>query len=156
VWSVLAGLLERFDEVLHVAGRQGAAEVERLRPAYPNYRGLAFSDDMDGLMAEADLAVSRAGIGTIGELTAVGLPMLLVPGTFGGRHQELNAEAVAEAGAAAWVPDAEFTGARLLGELDGLRADPDRLRGMAAASAMLGRPDAAERVLRVVEEVARR
>jgi UDP-N-acetylglucosamine--N-acetylmuramyl-(pentapeptide) pyrophosphoryl-undecaprenol N-acetylglucosamine transferase len=156
VWSVLDALLDRFEEVIHVAGRQGAVEVERLRPAYPKYRGVAFSDDMDALMAVADLALSRAGIGTIGELTAVGLPMVLVPGTFGGRHQELNAHVVAEAGAATWVPDAEFTGARLLREVDTLRADPDRLRTMAAASAALGRPDAAERVLRVVEEVAAR
>jgi UDP-N-acetylglucosamine:LPS N-acetylglucosamine transferase len=111
---------------------------------------------MDALMAEADLAVSRAGIGTIGELAAVGLPMVLVPGTFGGRHQELNAQAVADAGAATWVPDVEFTGARLLREVDTLLADPDRLRGMGAASAALGPLDAAARVLRVVEEVAAR
>lgn len=154
VWSVLEALLGRFDEVLHVAGRQGAGEVGRLRAAYPSYRGFAFTDDMKGLMAEADVAVSRAGIGTIGELTAVGLPMLLVPGAFGGRHQELNARSVAGAGAATWLLDADFSGERLLRELDALCADPDRLRSMAAASAALGRPGAAERVLRVVEEVA--
>lgn len=154
VWGALEALLERFDRVIHVAGRQGAAEVERLSAAYPTYRGLAFSDDMPVLMAEADLAVSRAGVGTIGEMTAVGLPMLLVPGTFGGRHQELNAAAVAAAGAAVAVPDAEFTGDRLVRELDELRSEPRRLQAMAAASAALGRPDAAERVLRVLEEVA--
>ena len=156
VWSALEALLERFEEVIHLAGRQGEAEVDRLRPAYPRYRGFAFHEDMRGLMAEADLVVSRAGVGTIGELTAVGLPMILVPGTFGGRHQELNADAVATAGAAVAVPDAEFTADRLLRELDALAAEPERLRAMAAASAALGRPDAAERVLRVVEEVARR
>ena len=152
VWEVLPELLQRFDSVIHLAGRQGAAEVERVVAELPGYRGLAFTDDMAALMAEADLVVSRAGVGTIGEVSAVGLPMILVPGTFGGAHQELNAQAVMAAGAAASVPDAEFTGRRLLAELDGL--DAERLRAMSAASSALGRPDADRRVLRVVEQVA--
>lgn len=156
VWAVLDGLLERFDEVIHVAGRQAEREVDALRAARRGYRGLAFTEDMKTLMAEADLVVSRAGIGTIGEVTAVGLPMILVPGAFGGRHQELNAESVAAAGAAVWLRDEELDGARLLREVDALLADQARLCAMAAASAALGRTDAAERVLRVVEEVARR
>ena len=61
---------------------------------------MAFADDMPALMARADLVVSRAGVGTIAEATAVGLPMILVPGTFGGGHQEENAAAMVAAGAA--------------------------------------------------------
>jgi len=152
VWEALPELLRRFQAVIHVAGRQGASEVERLVPLHPGYRGMAFTDDMPGLMAEADLVVSRAGVGTIGEVTAVGLPMILVPGTFGGAHQELNAQAVAGAGAAVSVPDAEFDGRRLLAELASL--DAERLRRMSVASAALGRPDADRRVVAVVERVA--
>jgi UDP-N-acetylglucosamine--N-acetylmuramyl-(pentapeptide) pyrophosphoryl-undecaprenol N-acetylglucosamine transferase len=152
VWEALEALLARFQEVIHVAGGQGAEEAGRLAKLNPAYRGLAFSDDMPGLMAAADLVVSRAGVGTIGELTAVGLPAILVPGTFGGAHQELNAEALVRAGAAVRVADADLTGERLLRELDGL--DEARLRAMAEASAGLGRPDAAQRVVRVLERVA--
>jgi UDP-N-acetylglucosamine--N-acetylmuramyl-(pentapeptide) pyrophosphoryl-undecaprenol N-acetylglucosamine transferase len=149
VWSVLDELLERFEEVIHVAGRQGAAEIERL--ARPRYRAMTFLSDMPALMSEADIAVSRAGVGTIGELGLVGLPAILVPGTFGGRHQELNAEVVAAAGAAVCVRDQDFTGARLLRELDSLT--PERLRSMSSAAAALGRPDAARQVVRVLEGV---
>ncbi len=150
VWSVLDQLLDRFEEVIHVAGRQGADEIGRR--ARPRYRAMAFSSDMPGLMSQADLVVSRAGVGTIGELGAVGLPAILVPGAFGGRHQELNAQAVAEAGAAVWVRDEEFTGNRLLLELD--RLTPERLEAMARAAQALGRPDAGRRVLDVLEEAA--
>lgn len=152
VWEALPDLLRRFETVIHVAGRQGAVEAERLSAQYGSYRGLAFTNAMPALMAQGDLVVSRAGVGTIGEVTAVGLPMILVPGTFGGAHQELNAEAVAEAGAAVTVPDAEFTGARLVAEIDAL--DAERLRTMGAASSKLGRPDADRRVVRVLERVA--
>lgn len=150
VWTALEGLLQRFEEVIHVAGRQAAAEVELL--ARPGYRAMAFTDEMDALMARADLVVSRAGVGTIGEITAVGLPAILVPGTFGGGHQALNADVLVRAGAAVRIPDQQLTGERLLREIDALA--PERLRAMAAASAALGKPDAAQRVLRVIEEVA--
>jgi UDP-N-acetylglucosamine--N-acetylmuramyl-(pentapeptide) pyrophosphoryl-undecaprenol N-acetylglucosamine transferase len=152
VWAALDKLCERFEEVVHVAGKQGAEGIDR--HARPRYRGLTFVDDMPSLMAAADLVVSRAGVGTIAEVTAVGLPMVLVPGTFGGGHQEENAAAMVEAGAAVSIGDAELTPDRLISTLESLTAD--RLRGMAKASAAAGRRDAAQRVLEVLKEVARR
>jgi UDP-N-acetylglucosamine--N-acetylmuramyl-(pentapeptide) pyrophosphoryl-undecaprenol N-acetylglucosamine transferase len=152
VWAALDALVERFDEVVHVAGLQGADGVER--HVHARYRGLTFVDDMPSLMAGADLVVSRAGVGTIAEITAVGLPMILVPGTFGGGHQEENAAAMVESGAAINIRDAELTPASLVAALDGLT--PERLLAMAKASAGAGRRDAAQRVLSVVKEVMRR
>jgi UDP-N-acetylglucosamine--N-acetylmuramyl-(pentapeptide) pyrophosphoryl-undecaprenol N-acetylglucosamine transferase len=105
-------------------------------------------------MAEADLLVGRGGVGTIAEAAAVGLPMVLVPGTFGGGHQEENAAAMVEAGAALRVADAGLNGATLVAALKSL--DNNRLRAMAKASAAAGRRDAAERVLRVLREVAKK
>jgi UDP-N-acetylglucosamine--N-acetylmuramyl-(pentapeptide) pyrophosphoryl-undecaprenol N-acetylglucosamine transferase len=151
VWSALDDLCSRFEEVIHVAGQQGALAVKQHERAH--YTGMAFTDDMSRLMARADLIVSRAGVGTIAEAAAVGLPMVLVPGTFGGGHQEENAAAMVEAGAALRIGDRELTGASLLAAIAGL--DDDRLRAMAKASASTGRRDAAQRVLKVLREVAR-
>jgi UDP-N-acetylglucosamine--N-acetylmuramyl-(pentapeptide) pyrophosphoryl-undecaprenol N-acetylglucosamine transferase len=108
---------------------------------------------MPALMARADLVVSRAGVGTIAEAAAVGLPMVLIPGTFGGGHQEENATAMVEAGAAVRIADDDLSGERLVTTIDGL--DPGRLVAMAKASAATGRRDAAQRVLAVLHEVAR-
>jgi UDP-N-acetylglucosamine--N-acetylmuramyl-(pentapeptide) pyrophosphoryl-undecaprenol N-acetylglucosamine transferase len=149
VWSVLEELCDRFETVVHVAGAQGAQGVAERR--HPHYRGITFTDDMASLLAEADLVVGRAGVGTIAEAAAVGLPMVLVPGRFGGGHQEENAAAMVEAGAAIGIGDAELTGPSLLAALDGLGAE--QLRSMAMASAAAGRRDAAERVLAVLHEV---
>jgi len=109
---------------------------------------------MPALMAEADLVVSRAGVSTIAEIAAVGLPMVLVPGTFGGGHQEENAKAMVDAGAAVRIGDAELSPGVLVTTLDSLSAD--RLRAMAKASAGAGRRDAARRVLAILHEVARK
>ena len=152
VWSALEELCRSFEEVVHVAGRQGAAGVTE--HAHVRYTGMAFTDDMASLMSRADLIVSRAGVGTIAEATAVGLPMILVPGTFGGGHQEENATAMVDAGAAVRLGDAELSGPSLVATIQGL--DGDRLRAMAKASASAGRRDAAQRVLTVLHEVARR
>ena len=152
VWSALDALGARFEEVIHVAGTQGTDGIAQ--HARDRYLGLAFADDMPALMGRADLVVSRAGVGTIAEATAVGLPMILVPGTFGGGHQEENAEAMVDAGAAIRITDADFTGETLLRAIDGLGGD--RLRAMAAASARSGRRDAAQRVLAVLRDVAKR
>lgn len=152
VWSALDDLCRMFQEVVHVAGRQGTEGIAGNQRE--GYRGIEFTDDMPTLMAAADLLVSRAGVGTIAEATSVGLPMVLVPGTFGGGHQEENAAAMVEVGAAIRIGDAELTGASLVGALKGL--DDGRLRAMATASAATGRRDAAERVLRVLHEVARK
>ena len=152
VWSVLDELCATFEEVIHVAGRQGIDGIKR--HARARYTGLAFVEDMPALMGRADLIVSRAGVGTIAEAALVGLPMVLIPGTFGGGHQEENAAALVAAGAAVRVADAELTGDSLVRALSSF--DADRLRAMAKASAATGRGDAAQRVLGVLHEVARK
>ena len=149
VWYALDGLVASYAEVIHVAGAQGADGVAR--HARDGYTGLTFTDDMAALMGRADLVVSRAGVSTIAEATAVGLPMVLVPGTFGGGHQVENATAMVEAGAAVQIADAELSGEVLLKTL--ARLDGDVLRAMAQASAAVGVRDAAQRVLTVLRGV---
>ena len=152
VWGALDDLTSMYERVIHVAGRQGADGIAEHR--HERYEGMTFADDMPAVLARADLIVGRAGVGTIAEAAAVGLPMVLVPGTFGGGHQEDNAAAMVAAGAAVRIADGELTPSKLVATLRDLQ--PDQLRSMAAASARSGRRDAAHQVLEVVREVARR
>ncbi len=152
VWGALDELTGMYEHVIHVAGRQGAQGVAEHKRE--GYEGVAFTDDMAGLTSRADLIVGRAGVGTIAEATAVGLPMVLVPGTFGGGHQEENAAAMVRTGAAVRIADAELAPGTLVSTLGGLTTA--QLRAMAQASSGAGRRDAANRVLEVVREVARR
>ena len=152
VWGALDGLLARFEEVLHHTGAQGAARAAVL--ARPGYRPIEFAPDMARLLGEADLVVCRAGVGTCAEVTAVGLPAIMVPGRFGGSHQGANADVLVRAGAARLVDDADLDPARLLAELE--RLTPDDLGAMAGASASLGRRDGARQIVRVLEEEAER
>src|SRR5438552_12471157 len=96
-WSALDALCARFEEVVHVAGQQGAEGIAR--HARNRYSGFTFADDMPSLMGRADLIVSRAGVGTIAEATAVGLPMILVPGTLCGGDRVAHALDIVYCGA---------------------------------------------------------
>ena len=105
----------------------------------------AFVEDMAHILAAADLAVCRAGAMTVSELTASGLPAILVPlPSSAGGHQLANARALEDAGAAVVLEEGEL--GRLAEEVVGLLKDEGRLERMRRASRRLGRKDAAERI----------
>jgi UDP-N-acetylglucosamine--N-acetylmuramyl-(pentapeptide) pyrophosphoryl-undecaprenol N-acetylglucosamine transferase len=133
--------------------RQAAARLDP--PLDDRYHPFSFSANLAELVYAADLVLGRAGAGTISEVSAAGIPMVLVPGAFGGGHQRLNVGPFEHAGAATVVPDDEFNGTRLLAELRAVVDDPPRYRKMVEAMRGLGRPYAAEEVARLVDSVAR-
>lgn len=138
--------------VLHVAGRRDYAD---LSAPGPHYELRDYVKPFGAALAAADLAVARAG-GSIFELAQYGLPALLVPYPHASAdHQTANARWMVEAGAAVLVPDDELTAERLRAEVDAICAAPGRLAAMAAASARLARPDAAQAVAAQVLAAAR-
>ena len=146
--------------IRHVTGRRDYQRCMERAPQPPVgslvYERTAYEDDMPGLYRWADVVITRAGAVTVAELAVAGEPALLVPLPGApGDHQTANARALADAGAAVLVPDAECTAERLARELDALGADPVRRSAMGAAARRLARPDAAARVADLVEEAAR-
>jgi UDP-N-acetylglucosamine--N-acetylmuramyl-(pentapeptide) pyrophosphoryl-undecaprenol N-acetylglucosamine transferase len=136
----------------------GAQHLEATRAAYAR-AGVAaevvpFIDDMAARYAAADLAICRAGAITVTELTAAGVPAVLVPFVVKTTaHQRSNAEFLAAHGAAIHLPQAEFTAERLaqvLGELD-----RDRLQRMAEQARALGKPEATRVVADAIEHIVR-
>ncbi|MEA2647108.1 MAG: UDP-N-acetylglucosamine--N-acetylmuramyl-(pentapeptide) pyrophosphoryl-undecaprenol [Chloroflexota bacterium] len=147
--------------VHHVCGQHDLEWLHGFRAGLPTDRAAryqvdAFVTEMAGVLAGADLVVARAGGSGIAEMTAMGLPMILVPYPFAGEHQRFNAEPLAEAGAAVVVRDAELSGATLTRAVQRLAGSEGaaRLREMAAASRAFGRPHAAEEVARLLLEAA--
>ncbi len=103
----------------------------------------------------ADLVVGRAGAMTLSELTACGLPSILVPYPHAAQnHQLVNAKNLEERGAATVILDEDLTGKRLADEIQKLKADRGRLKTMAKNARTFGRPDAAEKIVRSLERYA--
>jgi UDP-N-acetylglucosamine--N-acetylmuramyl-(pentapeptide) pyrophosphoryl-undecaprenol N-acetylglucosamine transferase len=119
------------------------------------YELVPYEEHMEALYARATLAVCRAGAGTIAELTAAGVPAVLVPLPGApSDHQTRNAQTLERAGAAVMLRDANCTPARLDAVVSELLSVPTRLAAMGTAARALGRPDAAARLADLAEERA--
>lgn len=111
-----------------------------------------FLENMAAEFAQADLVISRAGMGAVSELSAAGKPSILVPlPTAADQHQLRNAEALEAAGAARMVLDPDFTGQRLVEEVALLASDPQKLAQMGLLARKFAKPGAARRAAEVLE-----
>jgi UDP-N-acetylglucosamine--N-acetylmuramyl-(pentapeptide) pyrophosphoryl-undecaprenol N-acetylglucosamine transferase len=158
--SALVGIRDRLlavpgVEVFHVTG---AKDAERMREALDSaggdgdgrWRIIDYMSDMGSALAACDLVLARAGATSIAEITALGLPAVLIPYPYAtDDHQTKNASAMVEHGAAERIADSELDGEQLGDVVVELLSDPARRASMAAASKALGKPDAAERVARL-------
>ena len=142
--------------LIHVTGRRDAERVAARRPpaAELDYRVVDFAD-MAELWGVADVAVCRAGATTIAELTVLGVPAVLVPLPHApGDHQTRNARAVAQAGGARVLGDAQCTGAALERALEEITvpAVAERMSVAAASRAHRGAAAAIADVVLGVED----
>ncbi|WP_094585733.1 UDP-N-acetylglucosamine--N-acetylmuramyl-(pentapeptide) pyrophosphoryl-undecaprenol N-acetylglucosamine transferase [Synechococcus sp. BO 8801] len=122
----------------------------------------AFSDELPGLLQHCDLAISRAGAGSLSELAVCGTPAILVPfPQAADHHQDANAAAAAAVGAAVIVwqhdpgePALERAVWRLLGpRLRGSAAAADPLVAMGDGMGTLAVRDADRRLVQVLEQL---
>ncbi|HEX2063192.1 MAG TPA: undecaprenyldiphospho-muramoylpentapeptide beta-N-acetylglucosaminyltransferase [Acidimicrobiales bacterium] len=160
------GLVRAWEErsgiaVRHAVGSRDWAGAQADLPRPPDggllYQAVEYEDRMPVLLSAADVAVCRAGGSTVAELSAVGVPALLVPLPIApDDHQTANARPLVDRGGAVLVPDGDFTSERLAAELDRLLGDPGRLEAMGRAAREGARRDAARRLAELVERHARR
>jgi len=165
--GVVDGRLEAPPAGFEILWATGTANFDRInarlgemgRPAW--VKALPYIEDMPGALASADFAIARAGAMSLAELTAWGVPAILVPlPTAAANHQHHNAVALADACAAILVPESELGQGRLWSDLLSLARDEARRSDLAAKARDRGRPDAADRIalelLRLVEETKKR
>jgi UDP-N-acetylglucosamine--N-acetylmuramyl-(pentapeptide) pyrophosphoryl-undecaprenol N-acetylglucosamine transferase len=135
--------------VVHISGSRDYADCAAAlaeAPAADRYTLVEYEPGLADALAASDLVLARAG-GSIFEVAAAKRPSILVPYPHAtGDHQHANARWMADGGAAVVVEDAELDPAKLRELVAGLFADESRLGEMAAATATLARPDAAERI----------
>ncbi|HVN12977.1 MAG TPA: undecaprenyldiphospho-muramoylpentapeptide beta-N-acetylglucosaminyltransferase [Kineosporiaceae bacterium] len=141
-------------QVLHVTGRGKTVQGpdEPMPAGAPAYVAVEYLDRMDLAYAAADVAVCRAGAGTVCELTTVGLPAAYVPLPIGNGEQRLNAEPVVQAGGGLLVDDAQCTPAWVLQTLLPVVVDPAELAAMGKAAAAFAITDGDERLADLVDQ----
>ncbi|MBR5914571.1 MAG: undecaprenyldiphospho-muramoylpentapeptide beta-N-acetylglucosaminyltransferase [Selenomonadaceae bacterium] len=136
-------------QFLHVTGKGEYESVtENLGDDLPpNVRVVPYLYNMPQAMAMADLAIFRAGATGLAELTARGVPSILIPYPYAAEnHQEFNAMELVKVGAARMILNKDLNAEILSAQIDELLKNPDELQKMSAASLSIGRPQAADEI----------
>lgn len=159
--AAVARLPEPMRARLNVVQQCRPEDIDRVGAAYDEIGQDAelksFFDDMPARLTRARLVVARAGASTVAELAAAGRPAILIPFAAAmDDHQTANAEALVAAGAAWRLDEAEATPERLAALLADILADDERLTAAAEAARGVARPDAADALADLIEDIAAR
>ncbi len=151
-----AGYLPEDVNLIYVTGEIYYREVTaKLGKISDRVKVYPYLDRMPEALAAADLAVTRSGATTLAELTALGIPALLVPSpNVVHNHQYYNAKLLADAGAAILIEEKDFDFNRLKKEVDLLLNEQLLLKKMKCNSIKMGEKDAAKKLYRCLQEVS--
>jgi UDP-N-acetylglucosamine--N-acetylmuramyl-(pentapeptide) pyrophosphoryl-undecaprenol N-acetylglucosamine transferase len=118
---------------------------------------LPYLHNMPEVLAATSLIVSRSGASSLAEITALGVPAILIPSpNVTNNHQEPNARSLENAGAAVMLLEKELTGATLMAHISSIMNDQGKLEAMGAAALKLGMPKAADRIAAALRTIAER
>ncbi len=140
----------------HAAGRAGYQSVKTALETEGVLGGkyatlVEYIDNMDELLAAADLVICRAGAITLAELQACGKPSVLIPSPYvAENHQYFNALTLKNNGAAELIEEKELSGEKLLGEVRRLLSNGAELEGMARNAAASAITDSDKRIAEVI------
>lgn len=117
---------------------------------------LEYIYNMPTVMAAADVIISRAGAASCNEIAASGTPCILIPSpNVTDNHQEKNARALSDNGAAVLMLEKDCTAQALLNEINALLDDGDRRTKMELALQKMCVLDSAERLCDIIAQLAK-
>ena len=112
--------------------------------------------DMPTVMAAADVFISRAGASSCNEIAASGTPCVLIPSpNVTDNHQEKNARALEQKGAARVILEKDCTAEILFESIKELLEQPEKSAAMRKALLSMAVPNSAERLCDILEELAK-
>ena len=147
-------------QILHITGERFFEKfVKQLRDmgidnTDKNIKVVPYFYEMPKALNIADLTITSGGAITIAELTAVGLPSIIVPkGYTAENHQEYNAKALDDKGASVMIKEKDLTYEVLSKTIYEILNDRPRLEEMSKNSKAIGIKDADKKIVNLVEEI---
>ena len=138
-------------QVIHISGQLDWETIQTAHASLTSeqkkrYHAFPYlHEEMGAALASADLVISRAGASTLGEFPFFGLPAILVPYPHAWRYQKVNADYLAERGAAVILKD-ELLKDQLLPMIKDLLANPSKREAMSKTMKSLSHPQAAQAI----------
>lgn len=140
-------------EVLLVTGKNNYEKLEK--ESFPkNVKVVPYIEKMGEVLKFTDLIVTRAGATILAEITALGLPSILIPSPYvANNHQEINAKDLEENGASIVIKEKEFNDEELINNIDKILNDSKEYKKMGSSSKKLGITDSATRIYKEIERL---
>ena len=139
-------------QVLYVTGKPYYDTMKQYEN--DNVKIVPYIDDMPSVMHATDLIISRAGASTLSEITALGVPAILIPSPYvASNHQEYNALELVNANAAKMILEKELQVDRLIDMMDSMINDDTTLCVLKENAKKLGRPQSCQDIYRVMTEM---
>ncbi|MCM2560682.1 UDP-N-acetylglucosamine--N-acetylmuramyl-(pentapeptide) pyrophosphoryl-undecaprenol N-acetylglucosamine transferase [Lutimaribacter sp. EGI FJ00015] len=114
-----------------------------------------FFHDVPRRMTEAQLVISRSGASSVADISVIGRPAILIPyAAATADHQTANARGLKEAGGAIVIPESHMTVEAVAEQIGLVLGQPRGAEQMARAALSVGKPDATEELVRLVEHLA--
>ena len=151
--------LHKQEDKFHILFATGEAQydkvISKLGDINSKYiKVVPYIYDMADVMTAADLLVGRAGAITLSELTALGVPSILIPSPYvTANHQEYNARALEKEDASIVVLEKDLNHNILYEKISTLLQDGDKLKKMAANSKKMGITNASEKIYDIIDEL---
>lgn len=144
--------LVKFAHIIHVTGKKKMGASGELEKEFGRYHPIEFTaDESEAYAGMADIVVTRAGMGTLAELSVLGKPSIIVP--LPNSPQEKNAEYFANQDAAVVLTQDTLTSEVFLQTLASLLDDTHLKRKLSINIAHIFSSDAAEKFADVIEGV---
>lgn len=147
-------------QIIHITGRLDWQMIENVRAELSTqqlnrYRPYPYLyDEIGAAMHLADLALTRGGAATLGEMPIFGLPAILVPYPYAWRYQRVNANYLMKHGAVEIIEDSQLE-EQIAPKVHGLMANPAKREKMSQAMHSLAKPEASARIASLLTDLAK-
>jgi UDP-N-acetylglucosamine--N-acetylmuramyl-(pentapeptide) pyrophosphoryl-undecaprenol N-acetylglucosamine transferase len=157
--AAVALLPENLRGLLRIAQQARPEDIDRVTEAYDAMGVRAeiepFFDDMPRRLSEAQLVIARSGASSVADICIVGRPAIYIPLAIAIRdEQTANARGPVDAEAAVLIPESRLAPEVLAETIESILTQPDAALQMAIAAHSVSVPDATERLVALVEDLA--
>ncbi|WP_170429404.1 UDP-N-acetylglucosamine--N-acetylmuramyl-(pentapeptide) pyrophosphoryl-undecaprenol N-acetylglucosamine transferase [Ruegeria arenilitoris] len=159
--DAIAALPDALRDHIRVAHQARDEDAERVTAFYADHGIRAevkpFFQDVPRRMSDAQLVISRSGASSVADISVIGRPSILIPfAAAAGDHQTANARGLVQAGGAIMIPENLLDVSALTEQITAVLTNPEAAQKMAHAALSTGAPDATERLVHLVEDLAQK
>ena len=154
--NIMKEIIKKFNnkdyEVLLVTGKRYFDNYKNVEIP-KNVKLVPFIDNMLGVLKITDLIVTRAGASTIAEITAVGLPSIMIPSPYvTHNHQYKNAKVLENAGASILIEEKNLTSDILINNIDEILNNKTKYDIMSKRSKDLAVDNSATKIYEILKQ----